>query len=82
MVNFHTRGTAMTAERTVSLSFRVTPAFARLLEQAAALEHRSKTNLVETLVLQFCQAKGLPVDDLAVPLRTAHAGNQRPPRGA
>lgn len=49
----------MTAGRTVSLSFQVTPSFARLLERAAAHENRSKTNLVETLVLQFCRERGI-----------------------
>jgi hypothetical protein len=71
------RGVAMTAERTVSLSFRVSPRFARLLETAAALDHRSKTNLIETLVLQFCQAKGIDPEGLtgvsgATPTKVRH----------
>lgn len=60
----------MTAERTVSLSFRVTPSFARLLERAAAQENRSKTNLVETLVLRFCRERGIDTD--------AQAGHEDP----
>lgn len=60
MVKFYTKaGVTMIAERTVSLSFRVTPSFARLLERAAFHENRSKTNLVETLVLQFCRECGI-----------------------
>lgn len=53
--------------RTVSLSFRVTPSFARLLERAAAHENRSKTNLVETLVLPFCRERGIETDGQAGP---------------
>lgn len=53
----------MAGDRTVSLSFRVTPSFARLLDQAAALENRSKTNLVETLVVRFCRERGIALDD-------------------
>jgi hypothetical protein len=80
------RGVAMTAERTVSLSFRVSPRFARLLETAAALDHRSKTNLIETLVLQFCQVwcyadqssspapRGLTVEQHQCPGSVSQAG--------
>ncbi len=56
----------MTAERTVPLSFSVSSRRARLLV------HRSKTNLVETLVLQLCEATGIAVEDLAGTPRTSH----------
>jgi hypothetical protein len=49
----------MTAERTASMSFRVTPKFRRLLEAAAAKENRSLTNMLETLLLEFCAKHGI-----------------------
>ena len=39
----------MSAEKTVAVSFRVSPRFKLLLETAAAREHRSQTNMLETL---------------------------------
>lgn len=47
------------ADKTVALSMRVTPEFKRLLELAAAAEQRSKTNLLEKLLVDFCRMKGL-----------------------
>ena len=50
----------MTRElKTVSVSFRVSPKFKRLLETAAALERRSQANLLETLLFAYCEQKGL-----------------------
>ena len=45
----------MTAEKTVSMSFRVSPKFKALLELAAARENRSLTNMLETLVFAHCE---------------------------
>lgn len=44
----------MAAEKTVALSLRVSPQLKTMLEVAAAQEHRSLTNMVETLVLAHC----------------------------
>ena len=52
----------MTGARTVSLSFRVIPGFARLLERAAVQKNRSKMNLVEMLILRFCRGRGIGID--------------------
>lgn len=49
----------MTAEKTVSMSFRVSPKFKALLEAAAARENRSLTNMLETLVFAHCEQHGL-----------------------
>lgn len=49
----------MTAEKTVSMSFRVSPKFKALLETAAARENRSLTNMLETLVFAHCEQQGL-----------------------
>lgn len=40
----------MAAEKTVSVSFRVSPRFKALLEAAATHEYRSLTNMLETLL--------------------------------
>jgi uncharacterized protein (DUF1778 family) len=44
----------MPAEKSVSVSFRVSPRFKSLLEAAAAAEHRSQTNMLETLLFRYC----------------------------
>lgn len=44
----------MPAEKSVAVSFRVTPRFKLLLEAAAASEHRSQTNMLEMLLFEFC----------------------------
>jgi predicted transcriptional regulator len=49
----------MTAEKTVALSFRVSPKFKLLLEEAAARAHRSQTNMLETLVFDYCAQQGI-----------------------
>ena len=41
------------------MSFRVTPKFRRLLEAAAEQENRSLTNMLETLLLEFCSKRGI-----------------------
>ena len=64
MVFFYTSTRAqMPAEKTVSVSFRVTPEFKELLEVAAAREQRSQTNLLEKLLFDHCRRLGvLPTD--------------------
>ncbi|WP_288254415.1 hypothetical protein [uncultured Hydrogenophaga sp.] len=49
----------MTAEKTVAVSFRVTPRFKLLLEQAAARAHRSQTNMLESLLFDYCAQHGI-----------------------
>lgn len=49
----------MSAEKTVSIGLRVTPAFKQLLERAAKLEQRTKTNLLEKLLMDHCRSRGL-----------------------
>ena len=41
------------------MSFRVTPKFRRLLEVASERENRSLTNMLETLLLEFCSRHGI-----------------------
>ena len=49
----------MTAEKTISMSFRVSPKFKALLEAAAARENRSFTNMLETLLFAHCDEHGI-----------------------
>lgn len=52
----------MSAEKTVAVSFRVSPRFKLLLEAAAAREHRSQTNMLETLLFEYCKHSGLAIE--------------------
>lgn len=49
----------MSAEKTVAVSFRVTERFKQLLEAAAAREHRSRTNMLESLLFDYCEQHGI-----------------------
>lgn len=53
----------MPAEKTVAISFRVSPRFKQLLEAAAAREGRSKTNMLETLLFDYCEQRGIAVSE-------------------
>jgi len=44
----------MTAEKTVSVSYRVSPRFKQLLETVSVREHRSQTNMLEALLFDYC----------------------------
>lgn len=53
----YTSATHMPAEKSVAVSFRVSPRFKQLLEAAAHAEHRSQTNMLETLLFEFCDKR-------------------------
>ena len=57
----------MAADKTIPISFRVTPRFKALLEAAAAQDNRSQTNMLETLLFAHCRERGLtyPVPETA-----------------
>ena len=55
----------MPAEKSVSISFRVSPTFKKLLVLAAEREHRSQTNLLEILLFDHCEQVGLHIDSTA-----------------
>jgi hypothetical protein len=76
MVFFYTKKhVQMAAEKTVSVSFRVTPEFKELLEVAAAREQRSQTNLLEKLLFDHCRQHGvLPTSPVAK--KTTKQGNR------
>lgn len=49
-------------KKRISVSFRVSPRFKALLELAADRENRSQTNLLETLLFDFCCAQKIETD--------------------
>nr|WP_306303899.1 DUF1778 domain-containing protein [Herbaspirillum sp. B39] len=51
----------MTNEKTIAVNFRVRPEVRELLQAAAKLEHRSMTNMVEVLVLEYCRNHGIEI---------------------
>ncbi len=59
----------MPAEKTISVSYRVTPEFKELLELAATREKRSRTNLLEWLLAEYCRGTGLLPDAKGAPQR-------------
>ena len=58
MERYTTRKT-MSAEKTVAISFRVSPRFKQLLEAAATRALRSQTNMLETLLFAHCEQEGI-----------------------
>lgn len=64
----------MTAEKVISMSFRVSPRFKALLGAAATRENRSLTNMLETLVFAHCEQHGLEVS--AIKARTARGSKK------
>lgn len=62
MVELYTsEGVALSQGKNVSVSFRVSPCFKRLLEAAATRERRSQTNMLETLLFAYCEEHGIEV---------------------
>ena len=58
------KGIRMDAEKTVGLTFRVTPRMKRMLEAAAEHDRRSLTNMFEVLVEDFCERNGVALDEV------------------
>lgn len=52
----------MTDNKTEQLSLRMSSRVKALLQAAAALEHRSASNMVEHLVLDYCVKNGIADD--------------------
>jgi hypothetical protein len=65
MVELYTEQLAMPAEKTIAVSFRVSPRFKLLLQAAAANQRRSQTNMLETLLFDFCEQQGIALPEMA-----------------
>lgn len=48
-------------EKKISVSYRVSARFKELLELAATRENRSQTNLLETLLFEFCRRHNIKI---------------------
>lgn len=66
----------MPEEKSVSVSIRVTPRFKRLLQAAAEREHRSQTNLLETLLFAHCAKHGLEEETGKLPSPVIQGSNK------
>jgi len=49
----------MTTAKTEQLGLRITPTAKALVQSAAALEHRSVSNMVEHLIFKHCEELGI-----------------------
>jgi uncharacterized protein (DUF1778 family) len=56
----------MPQEKSVPISFRLTPRMRSLLQAAAHHQQRSLTNTVEVLVEAYCKQHGLAVKEPAI----------------
>jgi hypothetical protein len=75
MVELYTnRVQPMSGEKTVAVSFRVSPRFKSLLEAAAATEHRSQTNMLEALLFEFCEKHGIEASEQSELPKTVAVG--------
>ncbi len=61
-------------DKSISISFRVTPRMKLLMDAAAEKERRSLTNLIETLVEDYCLSKGIKVSEKAPQNRVTEKG--------
>lgn len=53
----------MAACKTTTLTFRIEPTLKEALRTAAALDHRSISNMVEILIRDYCLLKGISVEE-------------------
>jgi hypothetical protein len=53
----------MPPTKTATLNLRIDPVLREMLRIAAVREHRSIANMVEILIRQHCEAKGIPVPE-------------------
>lgn len=49
--------------KTTTMTLRVRPELKAAAEQAAQLDHRSLTGLIEVLILNHCKNQNIPVND-------------------
>jgi hypothetical protein len=54
----------MKERKDMPMSFRASARFKKALALAAQHENRSQSNLLETLVFEFCREKGIAVPDI------------------
>lgn len=57
----------MAGAKTATLTFRIDPGLKEALRTAANLEHRSIANMVEVLILEYCNRNDISIPQLEVP---------------
>lgn len=57
----------MADAKTEQLGLRITPSAKALLREAAAREHRSASNMVEYLILEYCKKNNIVVGVSSTP---------------
>lgn len=51
----------MATSKTATLTFRIDPGLKEALRIAAGLEHRSIANMVEVLIRDYCEQRGIEI---------------------
>ncbi|MFW7345127.1 MAG: hypothetical protein ACODTU_03520 [Pigmentiphaga sp.] len=51
----------MSASKTATLTFRIDPGLKEALRTAANAEHRSIANMVEVLIREYCEQRGIAI---------------------
>lgn len=51
----------MSVSKTATLTFRIDPSLKEALRSAASTEHRSIANMVEVLIRNYCEQKGIEI---------------------
>lgn len=54
----------MATNKTATLTFRIEPALKEALRTVAELQHRSIANMVEVLIRDYCELKGISIREL------------------
>lgn len=60
---FNRQKLAMTAIKTATLNLRINPILKEAIRIAAVEDHRSIANLIEILIRQHCEEKGIPIPE-------------------
>ena len=53
----------MALNKTATLTLRIEPNLKEALRRAAGLEHRSIANMVEVMIMSYCERNGHPAPD-------------------
>lgn len=51
----------MATSKTATLTFRIDPGLKEALRAAAGLEHRSIANMIEVLIRDYCEQRGITI---------------------
>lgn len=51
----------MAASKTATLTFRIDPRVKEALRVAAGMEHRSIANMVEVMIREYCEQRGISI---------------------